>query len=237
MFSITRSRLALPVQFLFLIVNGFGVVFGTIFNVNTTDLYKNNAHHKIGWIATWVITAQVIMGLIFIYSGWTKESPIEPDERAAFLPVSIEAMTQHHQFHSTQGDSDYRWSGDSGQGTEPASSSSSHSRDMSPSQSSRREDYQRCNKPEAEDSDDEEEEERPERRGLLRIAIVHQFLSRQIPGLFSKRLLRVLEVAYKSIDRTILILGFIALTTGGVTYAGIFVRYSTKIFSIKKNYG
>jgi hypothetical protein len=33
----------------------------------------------------------------------------------------------------------------------------------------------------------------------------------------------VIEIIYQVIDRTSLILGFIALTTGGVTYAGMFV--------------
>jgi hypothetical protein len=217
MFSITRARLALPVQFLFLIINGLAVLFGTIYNINTPDLYENNAHHKIGWIATWVMTAQVVMGLVFLYSGRTKQTSAAAGERGAFLPVTIESMAQHNQMHHTAGYSTYRWSGDSGQGTER--SSSHQSRDISPT------DPSRYVKPEMEE-DDEENDSVPQRRGFLRSTFVDRYLSQRLPGLLSQRVQRGLETVYGIIDRTILVLGFIALTTGGVTYAGIFVRRS-----------
>ena len=215
MFSINRSHLALPMQLVFLILNGIGVVFGTIYNVNTPDLYPNNAHHKIGWIATWVVTAQVVMGLLFLYSGRSKSTSGTAHERAAFLPVSIEAMSQHQQMHNAGGYSAYRWSGDSGQGTER--NSSEHSRDVSPT------DPSRYTKPEAPEDDDDEDDNVSRRGGLLRNTFIDKYLSRRIPGLFSQRLTKSLEAVYEIIDRTILILGFIAVTTGGVTYAGIFV--------------
>ena len=218
MFSITRSRLALPAQFLFLIINGLGVVFGTIYNVQTPDLYENNAHHKIGWIATWVMTAQVVMGLLFLYSGRSKQTPAFAPERAAFLPVTMESMAQHNQMHLTAGYGTDHWSGDSGQGTER--SSSHQSRDASPTNPSRH------TKPEVEEDDDDTVGVAPQGRGLLRNSFVDRYLTQRMPGLVSQRLWRVLETAYEVIDRTILVLGFIAITTGGVTYAGIFVRRS-----------
>jgi hypothetical protein len=218
MFSISRSRLALPTQLLFLVLNGLGLVFGTIYNVKTPDLYENNAHHKIGWIATWIITAQVVMSLIFVYSGRRNVEPVTESERASFLPVSVAAMAQHNM----QPYSDYRWSGDSGQGTEH--SSVHNSRDASPTNPSRRDSLGPYSKPEAElDQDDDEPEQLPERRGCLRNNVVDKYLSQRLPGMFSKRLLKAFEVLYNTIDGTILILGFIAFTTGGVTYAGIFV--------------
>jgi hypothetical protein len=218
MFSITRSRLALPMQFLFLIINGLGVLFGTVYNVNTPDLYENNAHHKIGWIATWVMTAQVMMGLVFVYSGQSKQTSGAALERAAFLPVTLESMAQHNRMHHTAAYSAYRWSGDSGQGTER--SSSHQSRDISPT------DPSRYAKPETEEDDDDENDSVPQGRGFLRNSFVDRYLSQLVPGLLSQRLQRGLETIYGIIDRTILVLGFIALTTGGVTYAGIFVRRS-----------
>jgi hypothetical protein len=221
MFSITRSRLALPTQFVFLVLNGLGVLFGTVYNVNTPDLYKNNAHHKIGWIATWVMTAQVVMGLLSLYSGRSKQTPAPVHERVGFLPVSIESMAQHIQTHHAAGYSTYRWSGDSGQGTER--SSFHQSRDISPT------DPSRYAKPEAEDDDDDDDKEDdsvPQGRGFLRNTFADRYLSRRISGLLAQRLQRGLETVYEVIDRTILVLGFIAVTTGGVTYAGIFVRRS-----------
>ena len=219
MFSTTRSRLALPTQFLFLILNGLGVLFGTIYNVNTPDLYENNAHHKIGWIATWVMTAQVVMTLLFFYSGHSKQASGLAHERAAFLPISIESMAQHHQPHHVAAYSNMRWSGDSGQGSER--SSSNLSRDNSPA------DPRRYTKPEQEEESDDEEDDGVTRgRALLRKTFVDKYFSRCIPGLLSHRLQRGVEFVYGVIDKTSLVLGFVALTTGGVTWAGIFVRRS-----------
>jgi Domain of unknown function (DUF2427) len=226
MLSIARSRLAVPTQLLFLALNGCGIFFGIFYNVNTPDLYENNAHHKIGWIATWVVTAQVAMSMLFAFSGRRKkEDTAAPAERAAFLPISVEAMAQHQQLHNPQGYKDIRWSRDSGQGTERASSSL-QSRDMSPTDATRtREDYGRelHQKPEPEDDDNEDQEERPHRRSFLHNIFAHKFLERRVPVLFSQRTLKVLEAVYNGIDCIILVLGFIALVSGGVTYAGIFV--------------
>ncbi|EXJ90024.1 hypothetical protein A1O3_03092 [Capronia epimyces CBS 606.96] len=219
-FSVARSRFALPVQFLFLILNGLGVLFGTVYNINTPDLYENNAHHKIGWIATWVVTAQVIMSLLFTYSGRRKAPEAPAAERVAFLPVSVENMT-HHNAHPYK---NHRWSGDSGQGTEQ--SSTLHSRDGSPATPHRRDTFDDFEKPEPEPEPEDEDEEpatpgsRPSSR--WRIHVVDKYLSARVPNLLSAKPLRIFEVAYEIIDRTILVLGFIALTTGGVTYAGIF---------------
>jgi hypothetical protein len=211
----------------FLILNGLGVTLGTIYNVSTPDLYEHNAHHKIGWIATWVVTAQVVMSLLFLYSGRSEKKTPAQGERAAFLPVSPtetmvnQPMSAYH---------DYRWSGDSGQGTERSSTQSS--RDASPTNA------HRYVKPEPQPDDDDEEDglpmpmpslPSPPRASLFRIRIVDTFLTRRVPGLMSTKILRSLEVAYEVIDRTILILGFVALMTGGVTYAGIFVSRSLPI--------
>ena len=222
MFSVARSRFALPVQFLFLILNGLGVLFGTVYNINTPDLYVNNAHHKIGWIATWVMTAQVIMSLLFTYSRRGKQPAIPAGERAAFLPMSVENMAQHNMSPYT----DYRWSGDSGQGTER--SSTLNSRDGSPTDPHRRDTFEDFEKPEPEPEDDDDdvpETPRPRSRrlGWLRISFIDKYLSARVPNLLSAKILRIIEIVYEIVDRTILILGFIALTTGGVTYAGIFV--------------
>ncbi len=215
MFSISRSRYTLPTQFAFLLLNGLGISLALIYNVNSPNLYENNAHHTIGWIATWVVTAQIVMSLLFLYSGRTKKSQSQPNEHTSFLPTSTEHMSQRN----TDPYHDYRWSGDSGQGTERSS------RDVSPS------DPQRFSKPELGDDDEDEEGvpmEKPllQRRSRFRIRIVVNFLSARIPVLFSAKLLKIIEIAYEIVDRTILILGFVGLLSGGVIYAGIFVSTS-----------
>ncbi|KAL2430267.1 putative membrane protein C3B8.06 [Exophiala dermatitidis] len=222
-FSVARSRYALPVQFLFLVLNGLGVLFGTVYNINTPDLYENNAHHKIGWIATWIVTAQVIMSLLFTYSGRGKitETPVAAGERAAFLPLSVDNMIHHDTYPYT----DHRWSGDSGQGTEQSSTlHSSNGSPLDPHQRNPFDDYQKP-EPQPEPEDEDDEPAVPRRHSSprwWRIKALDKYLSARVPNLMSAKFLRVFEVAYEVIDRTILVLGFIALVTGGVTYAGIF---------------
>ncbi|KAL1997696.1 hypothetical protein VTN02DRAFT_1033 [Thermoascus thermophilus] len=207
MLSVARSRLALPTQFLFLAVNALGVFLGIIYNAQTPDLYENNAHHKIGWIVTWVMVAQVVMGLILWYSGQGRPKYGAAYERAAFLPVPTEAGTEHQRSYPSGAVHEYRWSGDSGQGTE-RNSSSLQSRPSSPDH---------FEKPE----DDVEEKPAPS-RGCFHLPVLDQFLANRIPGLVSSRALRILDIVYIVIDRIILPFGFIALVTGGVVYGGIF---------------
>lgn len=210
MLSVARSRYALPTQFLFLIVNAFGMLTGIIYNGQTPDLYENNAHHKIGWIASCVAGAQVVMSLIFTYAG-RGDADVAPSERAAFLPVSTDETASHQRMYPSGALHEYRWSGDSGQGTEPNESGPS-----SPT----------CVPPEYDDF------EKPENyvptkpvgpRSWLRNTVADRFLASRVPGMVSSRVLGILNVVYVIIDRIILPFGFIAIATGGVTYGGIMV--------------
>jgi hypothetical protein len=112
MLSIAHLRYTIPVQLVFLIINAIALLFGIIYNTSTPDLYENNAHHKVGWIATWVMCAQVVISLIYVYSGRGR-STSRPDY--ARVDVSTRNMTDHQRLYSPL--NEYRWSGDSGQGT------------------------------------------------------------------------------------------------------------------------
>ena len=141
--------------------------------------------------------------------------------------MSIEAMAQHQQLHNPHGYKDARWSGDSGQGTDCASSSQ-HSRNRSPIDVADRtqeydDQYQQSEGKDADNEDSEDLRELKQHRGFLHRTFAHKFLKRRLPGLFSQRAVKALEVVHDGIDRIILVLGFIAMLTGGVTYAGIFV--------------
>ena len=152
------------------------------------------------------------MSLLFLYSGHGKQPESQSNEHAAFLSKTRPNMVQYNMAHYHN----YRWSGDSGQGTERSS------RDVSP------DGLQRFSKPETEDDGGDEEDipaslptsSQPTR---FRIRIVDKFLSARVTGLFSVKLLRITEIAYEVVNRTILILGFVALLSGGAVYAGIFV--------------
>ncbi|KAJ5637818.1 hypothetical protein N7490_007697 [Penicillium lividum] len=205
MLSIARSRLALPSQFLFLVFNAAGLLLGIVYNSQTPDLYRNNAHHKIGWIATWVFSAQVILALIFAYAGrGESKSSSASYERESFLPLP----TEIHSYPSGPMH-EYRWSADSGQGTEP--SSSIHSPCESPTDDG-------FEKPE-----DPLPAELPT-RSWFHSSFVDRFLSNRLPGLVSSRVLRICSAVYNVVDRIILPFGFVAITTGAVTYGGIMRR-------------
>ncbi|CAL5874403.1 uncharacterized protein PFLUO_LOCUS8699 [Penicillium psychrofluorescens] len=211
MLSIARSRLALLSQFLFLVFNALGLLLGLIYNGQTPDLYENNAHHKIGWIATWVVSVQAILGLIFAYAG-RGESHADTYERATFLPVATDEMAQHDHMLPHRAFHDYRWSRDSGQGTE--SNSSIHS-PGSPS----------CESPAEYDGFEKPEDDLPAKpavpRRWFQSTVVDRFLSKRVPGLVSSRVLRSFNLLYNIIDRIILPFGFVAIATGAVTYGGI----------------
>lgn len=209
--SVGRSRLALPSQFLFLVFNALGLLFGVIYNSQTPDLYENNAHHKIGWIVSWVISVQVVMALIFEYAGRgeSKQSQSRSFDRATFLPV---ATDEEEHPYPTRAIHKYRLSRNSSQGTEPSSSIPSPS---SPSCESQAE-YDSFEKP-------EELHSKPSGpRGWFYSSIVDRLLLNYVPGIVSNRVLRIFNGVYNVIDRIILPFGFIAITTGAITYGGIF---------------
>ncbi|PWY81583.1 hypothetical protein BO94DRAFT_470214 [Aspergillus sclerotioniger CBS 115572] len=208
MLSVARSRFALPSQFLFLIINSFGMLLGIIYNNQTPDLYPNNAHHKIGWIASSVACAQVVMLLIFTYAG-RGNADVAASERAAFIPVATEETA--HQPHSYPF---HNYSRHSIQGAERDSSIHSGPSSSTCVWST---DYVDFEKPE----DDLHDEKTAGSCSWLRNTFVDRFLASRVPGMVSSRVLRVIHVGYMVIDRIILPFGFIAIATGGVTYGGI----------------
>lgn len=204
MFSISRSRYTLPTQFACLALNGIGALLAIIYNASTPDLYPNNAHHKLGWVLTWVFGAQMILGIICAYVK--KGNP-------EVTPVSIEAMAEYQRVDPLRHSEAYCSSNDSGHGTESCSESP---RSNSLSSVDSIDDFLEP-RPESEDDGVEE------KHALLHGAVVDKLLSSKIPQIFPARLLKVIAFSYNAVDRIILILGFVALTTGIVTYGGFFV--------------
>ncbi|RDW67894.1 integral membrane protein-3 [Coleophoma cylindrospora] len=216
MLSIARSRFSLLAQFAFLALNSVAVFLVTIYNAKTPDLYPNNAHHKLGWLLTWVVSAQVVMAVITRYTGRQGSKPDTPlEERESFIPVSTSAMAEHQRIHDLRS-GNFRFSNDSGQGTEPNTESL---RSQSISSGNGDEENMTDMRREYED----EPFQPVEKPGILRGSRMDRFLSNKLPGLLSSRALQVFHLIYDSIDRVILILGFVALMTGWITYGGIFM--------------
>lgn len=229
MLSIARSRYTLVLQFVFLAVNGAGVLFGVIYNTNTPDLYPNNAHHKIGWLVTWVISAQVVVGLVGRVAGalgsskgssgsWRSGSRGVNAERQGFIPVSTEAMAEHHRLN----DSDhFRRSNDSGQGTEP-NTESLRSHSVSTDGDDIESPLRDARKEYVEDDDYLDVDLEAELPAAVSRGGAVQAFAKKVGGLISSRAWKFLIFGYNFIDRTSLILGFIALCTGVITYGRFF---------------
>jgi hypothetical protein len=213
MFSIAQSRYRFLVQFLFLALNAVGVLLVTIYNANTPDLYSNNAHHKIGWLMLVIVSAQIGMGVVSAYAK--RHDAGRHADRTGLIPVSTEAIAEHQRIHNSRFAELYRFSNDSGQGTE-RNTESLRSHSVS---SNGKKGLHSPQSPPHEEIDDGEEQ-----HSLLQNSRVDQFLSKRLlHGLLSNQALRALQFLYDAVDRVILLLGFLAVTTGIVTYGGLFV--------------
>lgn len=217
MLSVARSRLALPAQLSFLGLHSVGLLLGTVYSSKTPDLYQNNAHNKIGWIVTWIVVAQCIIGLVKLAVGFKKPLDVDDEEPAAFLPISIEALAQHHQ--ATYSPDEYRYSRDSGHFT---ASEASPSQSISSTQDHENEEHEKFLEYQNHDADTEPEY--LEKQGFLSNTKV-QRLASGIATMMSQRTMRALNVTYNAIDCVSLVLGFAAIVSGAVVYGGVFVSY------------
>lgn len=215
MFTIARSKLAIPVQFGFFIINSAGVLLAMVYNSKTPDLYPHNAHHSTGWFLSWVALAQICMILVTASTNLREKAQM-PEEHLPFIPASSEGAEDGHWLHDVENTPAYRFSGDSGHGTEQnAESVRSHS---SSSLGDEREVMSRMNRKYEQDRADDAglSSKNTPRTGL------YATLSRILPSYISSRVVGLFGIIEAIITRTILIQGFVGLTTGAVTYGGFF---------------
>ena len=216
MFSIARSRLTLPSQLAFLIVNAFALLFGLVYNHKTPQLYENSSHTKTGWAITWIASAWVFMALIQTYTG---RSQAQSTDDEAVQQMTAANMARYQRVQDEDLPSPSRWSNDSGQGTERNSASLfSHSR--SPSVESENQQFAGPTRKYTNDDLDSFDNE-SEKRGFLRNTAVDNFFSRNVARFAVGRTLKVMRFFYILCERTILIQGFVAIANGTVVYGGI----------------
>ncbi|KZF18899.1 hypothetical protein L228DRAFT_234927 [Xylona heveae TC161] len=219
MFNLTRSRLAIPVQSIFIVVNGLAILLGVVYNHKTPELYPKNIHHGLGWAVSWIIAAQLVMSFIRLYSKSPNLNSGDRHECGNFLPISVEAMEEHQQAHD---DHCHRYSRDSGQGTERDSSSlgrhpfspieGDEERPLSGFQSDGR----------FAEEDDDEGHAYGEKPSILPSTAIERYISTKVPRVFSRKMWYFVEFVSQVIDRSILVLGFATICTGAVTFGGIF---------------
>ncbi|KAK3313919.1 hypothetical protein B0H66DRAFT_537168 [Apodospora peruviana] len=217
MLSLARSRYRLLAQVVFLAANGGGLLLGTIYTASAPDLYPNNAHHKIGWIASWIVGAQVFVGLLAGVEGVLKRNADRPighsSERQGFVPVSTEAIAEHESNYPKP----RRFSNDSGQGTEVNTESlRSHSLSGMDSPTIPLHDVGAEFHDEDLGDDLDAHVLSAHRSGAVRSMV------QKIAGKISLRFWKVLVFGYNAVDRTILLLGFVALCTGVITLGRFF---------------
>lgn len=205
MLSIARSRLALSTQLAFLSVNAIGLVVGTIYNAQTPDFYENNAHHKLGWLVTWITLVQAITSLLRSYvlshDGMRRETAGSGAVRYQRVK-NLRTAEQH------------RYSRDSGHGTEPNSPRTSSSASEQA--------YEEERLYGSSAHRDTEPEDEQEKHGLLGDNAANCILAPKLSWIAQSRGMRYLDLLYGFTDRMMLILSFMAITTGGVTYGGFF---------------
>ena len=203
MLSIARSRLALALQVGFLSVNAGGLLLGIIYNNKTPKLYENNAHHSLGWAVTWIASAQAVLGLVRAYSGVRQ---VEDGSSA----LNYQKLQDMQELDS------YRLSSDSGHGTDTGSprSSSTSPQDESEDDMVNLEDSHGGRVFDPSDI---------QKYGLIDNTAIDRFLLRNLSWIAHSRALTCIDIIYNVVDRIILILGFVALVSGIVTYGGVFV--------------
>lgn len=219
MLSISRSRLNLAAQSGFFIVNSGGVILAMLYNSRTPDLYPHNAHHTIGWLLTWATVAQVCLALIAA-SARLRGEKRSSEEHLPFIQSLQQSVGGSQWANNPEDAPGYRFSDDSGHGTEQndeslrGNSSSSLEDDRSLMNGINRKYY------EAESDDLASSSKRSRHTLMKRLRAV---ISGKVPLYVSSRVTGLLRIIEAIITRTILIQGFVGITTGAVTYAGLFV--------------
>ena len=166
---------------------------------------------------TWVIVVQCIIGVIKLATSIGNTRDVHNvEERAAFLPVSTEAMAQHGQTHGMPSPDPYRYSNDSGHFTASRSQSVSSAQDPSEEEQQKLRDF--------EASHNDGDTGFTEKRGLLVNPKVERY-AQKISALISQRTMKVLNFAHNAIDRLILLPGFITFISGAAVYGGVFVSF------------
>lgn len=190
---------------------------GIVYNGKTPDLYPNNAHHKVGWIITIVVCVHVFLSLLDTATGFMRRS--DTGEAAyqglrSYIPSGLSSTGNR----LGTGDSHpHRNSYDSGHVTDGLADSlrSNSVSTLAEGRPLRSEEGERGFDDESLTDVEFTHESRPSRwQGLI---------NKMPMGIF-RRGSRVFGLWYNFIDRVILAFGFIAFTTGIVTFGRFFVR-------------
>ncbi|KAF1928988.1 uncharacterized protein M421DRAFT_420218 [Didymella exigua CBS 183.55] len=228
MLSIARSRYVLPSQFAFLVVNALALLVGVVYNHKTPDLYENNSHSKTGWIVTWIASAWVFMALIQTYMDRNQAHSYDDE---TMQPLNAANMAEYQRMKEEDLESPYRYSNDSGQGTE-RNSASLYGHSRSPSVESDGCQFPGPVRRNTHDGLDDLEDvnlEKPKSQSRF-----DAFFSRNIAGFIAGRTAKVVRSLYVIFERTIIVQGLVAILSGTVVYGGI--AHGGAVFNVLAHY-
>ena len=215
--SIAASRLALIVQLAFLGVHGAGLLLSAVYNGRVPNLYSNNAHHRLGWIVTWVMIVHFVMLLVklVVKVGKLRDQG-SFQEQSPLFPATVLYVEQDHHCLGVESSDPYRFSGDSGHYTasEGSRSHSVSSSDGHTAGEERIHDYEAAHA--------SLQTAFVEKPGVLGYPKV-QRLAIRLTAIVSTKTLRVLQTLLNLINRMILLLAFVTIISGMVVYGGVFV--------------
>ncbi|EPS44619.1 hypothetical protein H072_1392 [Dactylellina haptotyla CBS 200.50] len=198
MLAVARSNLHIPVQFVFLAINGFAIFLSLIYNAQTPDLYPANAHHRMGWVAVAILTVQTVVGVVFSVAK-SKDAPANSEEGSSLMAAAT-IRYQRMGAHQRQGS----WNSDSAHGSSDQSPSS---RSPSIEEESPYQDHEEELKPVEEE--DEGRFEKLAKRYVPRFTVAQGWIT-------------VAQVGYQISQRLLLIWSFMLIATGATTYTGVF---------------
>lgn len=222
MLSLAHYRHKAHAQFAFLVTNAFGLLLSAIYNSRTPDLWPGNAHHTLGWVVTWLFGVHFSIGWFRPAlrktgsSGWR---PAQSTERQGFLSMPLDALDDQacDGCHFAK---QYRLSSDSGHGTGSRTESpASHSETSLslPSTQFRMHDEVADNK-----HSDDDLRVYPQVSGDY---VPWQARAKGLSTSLFSRMRKPLLLYYDCIDRSILVLGFIAICTGMAAFGRLFVSF------------
>lgn len=212
MLSVARSRYHLPAQMMFHALNAIGLFVGFVYNHSTPDLYVTNSHHPAGWVIT---ALTVVWTFLSIATACTTHRGEQANESTSLSPLNDIASAGEQFQQYVDSPSSYRFSSDSGNFSAGSRANSSDNI---------------FKKDEASSMDPEHDYEQgrldreSERLGFLGKRKGHKFLSRGVRFVNNARISAGLRFSQIVLEKFLLLLGFVAITTGFVVYGGLFQK-------------
>jgi len=216
MLCVAHSKYHLPAQFLFHIVNALGLFSGFVYNHSTPDLYVTNSHHPVGWIVTALTIAWTLLSLTTACTAKSHRRELEITPKTSDRSNPEDGEIQQY----LDSPSSYRFSHDSGNFSAGSRANSSDSIFGKPSEVPSRDEHE---------SGDWERNGDTEKSRFLGKNKSDAMIARMIGRVSCQRMSSTVRFAQVFLEKVLLLLGFLAITTGFVVYGGLFQK--REIFS------